>query len=122
MNIGEIATLRYIGASGRLDSFWQLLPTEEGKPRRLLVSVKVGAAPVVVCEIPVCTNRSKADVMHGAWVLVRKSEGQFLLTAARMPTDFQRIAHSEAFHEDLPVGSISLLDAPPDVAAELANL
>lgn len=119
VDIQELCTLRHVSSSGDLTKWWQFLPAVGSEPRRLLMSIKIGSAPPVEVEVPVCTNRHP---IPGCWVMVRRNETGWLLTAARLPMDMQRIAHGAPFHADLPVGSISLLDAPTDIAAELASL
>jgi hypothetical protein len=122
VDVISLCTLRYVGASGRLDQFWQFLPATKDEPNRLLMSIRLGSAPVVVCEIPICTHRSSWERMRGCWVIVPRGEDSFLLTAARVPMDQDSIVHAEAFHENLPVGSIALSDAPADVARALAEI
>ncbi len=122
MDIGELCTIRHRTACATLDSWWEFLPAAGWPQHRILMRVKLGSAPAVECEVPVCTHRSKPDAMANRWVVVRKSECQFLLTAARMPRDMQRLAQAEAFHPDLPIGSISLVDAPSQVARELSEI
>jgi hypothetical protein len=120
----ELATIRHRTASGLIDCFWEFLPKGgfPDKPNRIFASIRLGSARAVEVEIPICSNRSSKEEMRGKWVLVRKGEHHWLLSAARMPLDFQRIAHSEAFHPDLPVGSLVLSDAPSHVSDELAAI
>ena len=122
MNVGELCTIRHRLASGHVDEWFEFLPAAGGEPERIIMSVSLGSAEPVVCTVPVCTHRSRKEKMLGRWVLVRKDDQTFVLTAARMPTSMDCIAHSEAFHEDLPVGSVMLTHAPPDVARAMGEI
>ena len=63
-----------------------------------------------------------AILLAGCGGVVQKDASTFVLSAARMPLDMDYLAHSEAFHEDLPVGSITLTHAPEAVAAAIASI
>ena len=121
MNVGELCTLPHRKAANA-DAFWEFLEAAGGEPERVILSVQLGSADLVVCTVPVCTHRSRKEQMLGRWVLVQKDASTFVLSAARMPLDMDYLAHSEAFHEDLPVGSITLTHAPEAVAAAIASI
>lgn len=120
--IQELATIRHISSSGRLDSWWEFLPGGSGLPKqqnRILAMIKLGSAKPVEVEIPVCSHRNPVP---GCWILVRRGEHHYLLTAGKLPLDMNKIARSEAYHPSLPVGSLVLADAPSDVAEELSRV
>lgn len=123
METNEICTLSHRSAAGRAWGYWEFIPRERSPiSARIFLSLKLGNSPVVECEVPVCTNRSKPEDVPGRWVLVPKGEHTFILTAAQMPTDMQRIARAERFHDDLPVGSVVLTNAPENIAEEIRKL
>lgn len=73
---------------------------------------------VVNVEVPVCVN---ANTKPHRWVVVDRGT-HWTLTPSLWPVDHQDIARGHAFHTDLPVGSIELTHAPPDVHGELQRL
>ena len=124
MDNRELCTIRHRNSSGQVDLWWEFhdeyeLPTKQS---HVTMSVRLGSAAAVIVEVPVCTHRSRKERMAGRWIIVPKDECRFILTAARMPVDFNRIVHNEAFHEDLPAGSVVLIDAPEDVARKMAAI
>ncbi len=115
--VQELATLRHRTASGQLDSFWEFFPRCGFSANRILAMIKLASAPSVEVEIPVCSHRSP---LPGCWIIVRRGEHSYLLTAALMPMDMMKIARAAAYHSSLPVGSLVLTDAPEQVATELS--
>ena len=115
--MSALATLRHVSASGRIDAWWEYDPARKVIIARLVLG---SAGPIDLDEIPVC---SPSHPRRLAWVLIRLSGEAWLLTAARMPQDLHdRIARAERFHPRMPVGSLQLVSAPPEVQEELELL
>lgn len=122
VHIMELCVLRHVGCSSNTDGWWEFLPGGSGLPlqeNRVLAKIRLGSAPSVEVEIPVCSHRNPSP---GCWVIVRRGEHHFLLTAGKFPIDMNRIARSVAYHPSLPVGSLILADAPERVALELSRV
>jgi hypothetical protein len=115
----EIATLRHRSASGLVDQLWEFLPRAGFQVDRIFVLVRLGSAEPVGVEVPVSTARTAPDRIPGTWFLARRGESEWLLTTSRLPKDTDHMALPEAFHPDLPVGSILLTHAPEQTSREL---
>lgn len=107
----EMLVVKHISAASKEGMHWRFL-----KPNQIFLRIAFGSAPWVELGVPCCSHKH-TRFQH--WVIIRKSESLWLLTAARIPVDNQAIVKSERFHEDLPVGSILLSEAPESVSAEL---
>lgn len=111
----ELATVRHVSASGRLDSFWEWDPQR----RLLLGRVKLASArPVDLEDVFLCTE---ARPRKFAWTISALSADSWLVHPTRYDaTEVRR--PPTPFWPSGPIGFLVLSSAPDVVAEELRAL